>query len=660
MDTTRGWVAAALAAAVMGCAAPSGPGGSGGAPDRRPCAGKCDASDDEAVYEYIVVGAGAGGGPLASSLARAGRSVLLLEAGELADATARQQIPALHPQASEDPALSWQYFVEHFTDPMRATRDSKYQYAEDGGPKGIFYPRGTGVGGSTGVNAMIAVYPHENDWSHVARLTGDPSWDASRMRDYFVEIERNGYLSQRNGRGHGFDGWLSIERPDSALALRDPKYFHFVKATAFVAGDGLLGDLGQLFRLMDRDLNAPGPERDAMEGAFVIPASTQDGRRVGVRDRVVSTMMESYPLAVQTRSLVTRVLFAEEPAEDGSPRAIGVEYLAGSHMYRADRRSSDAGEERTRRVYATREVILSAGAFNTPQLLMLSGVGPREELETHGIDVRVELPGVGRGLQDRYEVPVVTRSSQPYYVLRDCAFDPDAIDDCFQEWAEGAGPYTTNGGVISMVRRSASATTDDPDLFVFGLGGNFRGYYPGYSRDVTAEDDLFTWLVLKAHSNNEGTVRLRSADPRDPPRIHFEYFGDPAAGEPPSGAHLADLDAVVEGVRLVREIADRADRLGLFVSHEEVWPGRDVDTDEELSDFAMHESWGHHASCTARIGADDDPMAVLDGRFRVRGTTGLRVVDASVFPRIPGFFPVVAIFMMSEKAADTILADAAE
>jgi len=184
---------------------------------------------------------------------------------------------------------------------------------------------------------------------------------------------------------------------------------------------------------------------------------------------------------------------------------------------------------------------------------------------------------------------------------------------------------------------------------VFGLPARFTGYYPGYSADLEQHHDYFTWAVLKAHTNNRaGEVLLRSADPRDPPRIDFHYFGE---GDDTAGA---DLDAVVAGVRVARDIMSRAGDL----MAEEVSPGPAVQTDEELRTWITDQAWGHHASCSCPIGPAGDPGAVVDSRFRVHGTSRLRIVDASVFPRIPGFFIVTSVYMLAEKASDVILADA--
>jgi choline dehydrogenase len=213
---------------------------------------------------------------------------------------------------------------------------------------------------------------------------------------------------------------------------------------------------------------------------------------------------------------------------------------------------------------------------------------------------------------------------------------------------EKKGIYTINGAVLSILKRS-TRDAHDPDLFLFGLVSDFHGYYPGYSKDVRERASrYFTWGILKARTHNTGRVAIRSRDPRDPPHVDFAYF---PAGSPGTEA---DLGALVHGLQFLRGVAASYRHL----VEEEVVPGPGVATPEQLREFVRNEAWGHHASCTCKIGRDDDPMAVLDSRFRVRGTRGLRVVDASVFPRIPGLFIVSAVYMIAEKASDDILADA--
>jgi choline dehydrogenase-like flavoprotein len=218
----------------------------------------------------------------------------------------------------------------------------------------------------------------------------------------------------------------------------------------------------------------------------------------------------------------------------------------------------------------------------------------------------------------------------------------------YRGWRPGGGVYASNGAVLAVVAKS-SAARPLPDLACFALLGPFEGYFPTYSSVFPTNLNTLTWAILKAHTRNRaGRVTLRSPDPRDPPHVAFRYFeeGDDAAGE--------DLDSVVEGIRLVRRLTADLRRRGL-VAREEV-PGEGVQTDDELREFVRDNAWGHHASCTCAIGRRESG-GVLGSDFRVHGTRGLRVVDASVFPRTPGFFPVAAVYMAAEKAAEVMLQD---
>jgi choline dehydrogenase len=234
---------------------------------------------------------------------------------------------------------------------------------------------------------------------------------------------------------------------------------------------------------------------------------------------------------------------------------------------------------------------------------------------------------------------------QDFELLRHAAFDEN--DQEFKEWRGGYGLYATNGAVIAIIKRSSESNLE-PDLFLFAVPGYFAGYHPGYSSERIREKHWFTWVLLKAHTNNTaGEVLLTSANPQDTPRINFHYFDE---GNDPYGD---DLDSVVAGIEFVRRMMARSASLC-----DEVIPGPDIRSRAALGQFVRNSAWGHHACGTCKIGTADDEFAVLDSQFRVRGTTGLRVVDASVFPKIPGFFIVSAIYMIAEKASDVILADA--
>ncbi|USP77929.1 uncharacterized protein yc1106_05203 [Curvularia clavata] len=629
-------------------------------------------------YEYVVVGSGAGGSPLAARLALAGYKVLLLEAGDDQTNTTQYNVPALHAVAAEYEPMRWDFFVKHFDDEAEMKRDTKLTYTLPDGsrytganppagakPLGILYPRVGSLGGCTAHNALITTYPYGSDWKTIQDLTGDDSWAPENMRNYFKRLERNRYLPSSIA-GHGFSGWLETSLTDLTLIVQDLKVVSLVLAAASGMGKSLLSSLlttvTGLAQVLLRDINNPSPNRDWAEGMWQVPLAMNipDYKRAGpvdflrqVLDAKNSDGSRKYHLDIQLNTLVTNVRFNQ--TEDGKTKATGVNFLTGRSLYGADprRQSGQATGKGTKgAVTATREVILSAGTFNTPQILKLSGVGPKEELEQFGIEVVKDLPGVGTNLQDRYEVPVTGQSPTKISLLNGCTF-LEGYDKCLEKWEKlplgiGKGVYATNGVALAITKRASNSIHGNADLFIAGWPAYFNGYYPDFFKNATAGQNHWTWLVLKAESrNNAGTVTLRSADPQDMPEIRKRNFA--VGGN-------EDLNALVEGLEYGRRAFE--DLIPLDGKFEEVWPGKSVQTTEDWKTFAKYQAWGHHASCTCPIGADDDEQAVLDSNFKVRGIEGLRVVDASAFPKIPGTFIALPIYMISEKASDVIIADA--
>lgn len=400
---------------------------------------------------------------------------------------------------------------------------------------------------------------------------------------------------------------------------------------------------------MQRDLNRLDRDRYEKADLYQIPLH-YDGMRqrsssqTYLRDTINEMNQDGtqrYPLTISTNSLATRVLF-ETSGE--TPRATGVAYLQGQALYRADKRNNGLQVGRPFNVTATREVIVSGGAFNTPQILKLSGIGPRDELESFNIPIVKELPAVGTNLQDNYEAGVHVEASTPHgNIFQGCTRLAPG-DPCFREWEEhGTGPYGLGAAPAAMLYRSSVSENNDTDLFLFGGAGVlFEGFYPGYSTPNAPLNTSFWSVVKMQYQNRAGTVRLRSADPQDMPIINFNYFAE---------GREHDLQALREGLQFVLDVYNNTP--SPYGPYKVIAPDPSVDIDQAI----MDQAFSHHAQSSCAIGLDATDSCV-DSRFRVHGVDALRIVDASVFPIAMGGFPILPTFLISTKASDVILQDA--
>ncbi|KAI1132441.1 GMC oxidoreductase [Nemania abortiva] len=584
-------------------------------------------------YDFVVVGSGPGGGPLAVNLAKAGYSVFLIEAGDASTATGFGQYP---------PAITWDFFVNHY--PVDDPRNNKYSHltwktpegrywvGQTGAPAGskllgVYYPRaedltdtneckGATLGGSSMINAMCTWLPSDSDWNYVYEITGDETWKAENMRNIFTKIEHNNYMP-KGTEGHGYDGFFQTNMGAKLQAQRGGTLRGNKVATAYATDLNLTMSMNDL---LQRDPNVLSADRDTTSSVYgLVQHQYSNGGRFSSRDYIQTTAQNtSVPLKLSLNSLATRVLFDTS----APPRATGVEYLEGKSLYAADSRRAAGATGVKKTVTAKREVILSGGTFNSPQLLMLSGVGPGAHLAEFNISVIRDIPGVGQNLMDNQEMPIV-----------------------------GSGSAGTGDAGVAMIRTSHPAYGNERDMFLMGgQGFLFRGFWPdNQTARLPAEppQPYGVSMVKGSSVNNKGWVKLRSADPQDTPDINFNHY---AAG---SEYDMAAMKDVIAWVRRIYQ------RIGITPQEPPCsgTPDANGSCGKDDEDWLHKQTFGHHPTSTNRIGADNDTMAVLDSKFRVRGVDGLRVVDASAFARIPGVFPVVSTFMISQKASDEIIAE---
>jgi choline dehydrogenase len=526
-----------------------------------------EADADGAEFDIVVVGAGSAGCALAGRLSEdPSLRVLLLEAGG-SDKLLEVQIPA------------GLYKV------WRTRRDWNYTTEPQPGLGGrrLFWPRGKLLGGSSSINAMIYIRGARADYDEWAELTGDPSWSYENVLPLFRRMEDN---ARGADRFHGVGGPLRVEDPRSPH-----RWTRAVLQSAVAAGYP-----------RNPDFNG-----ETQEGVGLYQLTQKRGRRWSAADAYLHPAAGRPNLTLRTGARATRVL-----VENG--RATGVEYLQGGRRYT---------------VRAAAEVVLCGGAVNSPQLLMLSGIGPADHLRDVAVDVVHDLPGVGMNLQDHPLVPVIWHVRSGRSLFR--AESPSGYAQWF---AARRGPLTSNLAEAGLFTKSS------PGLAQVDLQFHFLPVKFWRQAEVDPDVDAFTAAAVLVSVASRGSVRLRSADPTWAPAIDAGYLTEER-----------DTEALVCGVEKAREIASVGPLAGVLA--EEWSPGGTVRRTEDLRRTVREtlESL-YHPVGSCRMGTGDD--AVVDPQLRVRGLAGLRVVDASVMPTLIRGNTNAPTIMIAERAADLI------
>jgi choline dehydrogenase len=518
------------------------------------------------MYDFVIVGAGSAGCVLANRLTEDPTlSVLLLESGG-ADTAREVHVPAAFGKLFKS-AYDWSYYTEEQEQLKQRT---------------VYIPRGKVLGGSSSINTMIYMRGNRYDYDHWCAL-GNQGWSYAEVLPYFKKAEH-----QERGAStyHGVGGPLNV----ADLRCVNPL------TRAFVAAGVELG--------WSHNTDFNGAQQ---EGVGIYQVTQEQGQRHSAADAYLKPARQRRNLTVLPRTHVTRLLFEQQ-------RCVGVAYLQ---------------DDQPQQTHVRREVLLCAGAINSPQLLMLSGIGPAEHLQTLGIPVTHDLPGVGQNLQDHLAAGVIYACTQPVSLA-----SAETLANILSYLLLKRGPLTSN------VAEAGAFVKTRPDLPAPDIQVAFVPVDAVEHGLVRLEGHSFTIGLTPLRPQSRGSITLRSPDPLEPPAIQPRYL----SGE-------SDLQALVEGISLCRKVA-QAKAFDPFRGME-LYPGPEVQGDAAIADYIRAVALtGDHSVGTCKMGSD--PLAVVDAELRVHGMEGLRVVDASIMPAIVSGNTNAPTIMIAEKAADLI------
>jgi choline dehydrogenase len=532
---------------------------------------------DSPHFDYIVVGAGSAGCVLANRLTASGKHrVLLLEAGGR-DNHMWIHIPLGFGKLFNNDKVNWLYKSE--PEPELNNRQ-------------IIQPRGKVLGGSSSINGLLYIRGQHEDYDHWRQL-GNTGWAFADVLPYFRRAE-----NQERGADdlHGVGGPLAVSNVCEPHPLCEA-FLEAAEQTGIPRTD---------------DFNGP-----TQEGAGYFQLTAKNGRRWSTAAGYLKQARARPNLTLEINALATRILFSGR-------RAVGIEYRQG---------------DTTRTAYADGELILAGGAFNSPQLLQLSGVGPADLLREHGIAVIADMPGVGSDLQDHLQVRMQFRCTEPITAN-------DVINRWRHRYGAGLRYILTRKGLLSVGAGYAGAFfRTRPDLATPDVQIHFLIFSTETAGATVHPFSGFMASICQLRPDSRGFVRIKSSDPRMPPAIQPRYLST-----------RTDCDTVVAGLSVLRRVMNQPVMRRLIA--EERAPGENCVTDADLLAYARNTGTTvYHPTSTCRMGPDAN--AVVDERLRVRGFERLRVIDASIMPTVVSGNTNAAAVMIGEKGADMVLEDAA-